>query len=141
MTKLSILIEPESVAQRVLNIRGQRIMIDSDLADLYGVPTKVLNQAVRRNIERFPVDFMFQLNKAEKQEVVTNCDHLSKLKFSSTHDTSGSRQALNWFHCDRCRTRKSREMTLNARIRTVDRSNEKRLALRSRTVTSAENGQ
>lgn len=119
-------------------------MIDSgfsDLVDLYGVPTKVLNQAVRRNIERFPVGFMFQLNKAEKQEVVTNCDHLSKLKSSSAHDTSGSRQALNWFHGGRCHTRKSREMTLNARIRTVDRSNEKRLALKSQTVISSENGQ
>jgi len=59
-------------------------MLDADLADLYGVPTKVLNQAVRRNIERFPADFMFQLNKTEKLEVVTNCDHLAKLKFSST---------------------------------------------------------
>ena len=59
-------------------------MIDADLADLYGVPTKALNQAVRRNLERFPSDFMFQLTAEEKQEVVTNCDHLAKLKFSSS---------------------------------------------------------
>jgi len=59
-------------------------MIDADLADLYGVPTKVLNQAVRRNLERFPADFMFQLTVEEKQEVVTNCDHLAKLRFSSS---------------------------------------------------------
>jgi len=59
-------------------------MIDADLADLYGVPTKALNQAVRRNLERFPSDFMFQLTIEEKQEVVTNCDHLAKLKFSSS---------------------------------------------------------
>ncbi len=59
-------------------------MLDADLADLYGVPTKALNQAVRRNSERFPADFMFQLTSAEKQEVVTNCDHLAKLKFSKT---------------------------------------------------------
>ena len=57
-------------------------MIDADLAELYGVPTKALNQAVRRNLERFPLDFMFQLTAEEKQEVVTNCDHLAKLKFS-----------------------------------------------------------
>jgi hypothetical protein len=57
-------------------------MLDSDLAGLYGVETKVLNQAVKRNIVRFPADFMFQLTKEEKDEVVTNCDHLSKLKFS-----------------------------------------------------------
>ena len=56
----------------------------ADLADLYGVPTKVLNQAVKRNAGRFPPDFMFQLEPAEKTEVVTNCDHLQKLKFSKS---------------------------------------------------------
>jgi len=49
---------------------------------VYGVLTKVLNQAVKRNKERFPVDFMFQLTKEEKDAVVTNCDHLKRLKFS-----------------------------------------------------------
>lgn len=63
-------------------IRGLRVMADADLAQLYGVPTKALNQAVKRNSTRFPHDFMFQLNSVEKTEVVTNCDHLSKLKFS-----------------------------------------------------------
>ena len=57
-------------------------MIDADLADLYGVPTKALNQAVKRNADRFPEDFLFQLTKEEKTEVVTNCDHLARLKFS-----------------------------------------------------------
>ena len=57
-------------------------MIDRDLAELYGVATKVLNQAVKRNIERFPEDFMFQLTDEEQTELVTNCDHLKKLKFS-----------------------------------------------------------
>lgn len=75
---------PLRIEGRILTIRGQRVMIDSDLADLYGVPTKALNQAVKRNAQRFPSDFMFQLNAAEKAEVVTNCDHLSKLKFSKT---------------------------------------------------------
>lgn len=75
---------PLRIENRILTIRGQRVMIDSDLADLYGVPTKALNQAVKRNALRFPSDFMFQLNAAEKTEVVTNCDHLSKLKFSKT---------------------------------------------------------
>ena len=67
---------------RIQVIRGLRVMVDADLAQLYGVPTKALNQAVKRNAARFPHDFMFQLNSAEKAEVVTNCDHLSKLKFS-----------------------------------------------------------
>ena len=74
----------ESVAHRILLIRGAKVMLDTDLAELYGVPTKALNQAVKRNIERFPADFMFQLSREEKNEVVTNCDHLAKLKFSRT---------------------------------------------------------
>ncbi|MDM0016258.1 ORF6N domain-containing protein [Variovorax saccharolyticus] len=69
---------------RIQVLRGLKVMIDADLAELYGVPTKALNQAVKRNAARFPPDFMFQLDAAEKAEVVTNCDHLSKLKFSRT---------------------------------------------------------
>jgi hypothetical protein len=57
-------------------------MIDVDLAALYGVPTKRLNEQVKRNRNRFPADFLFQLTAAEKAEVVANCDHLTKLKFS-----------------------------------------------------------
>ncbi len=85
MTPASTLVAPKSVAQRILLIRGHKVMIDADLADLYGVPTKALNQAVRRNLERFPSDFIFQLTTEEKQEVVTNCDHLAKLKFPSPY--------------------------------------------------------
>jgi hypothetical protein len=70
------------VESRILIIRDQRVMIDADLAELYGVPTKALNQAVKRNAARFPEDFMFRLTPEEKQEVVTKCDHLAKLKFS-----------------------------------------------------------
>lgn len=68
----------------ILLIRGQRVTIDSDLARVYGVSTKALNQAVRRNIDRFPADFLLRLSKNEKKEVVTNCDHLADLRFSST---------------------------------------------------------
>jgi len=59
-------------------------MLDADLAELYGVETKRLNEQVRRNRERFPEDFMFQLTAEEKSQVVANCDHLSRLKFSPT---------------------------------------------------------
>ena len=72
----------ESIETKILVIRGQKVMLDVDLAELYGVETKALNQAVKRNLERFPEDFMFRLTAAEKAEVVTNCDHLTKLKFS-----------------------------------------------------------
>ncbi|MCL5030298.1 MAG: ORF6N domain-containing protein [Bacteroidetes bacterium] len=82
MNSLQI-ISIEKIENKIFLIREQKVMIDSDLAELYGVSTKVLNQAVKRNIERFPVDFMFVLNKDEKNELVTNCDHLKKLKFSS----------------------------------------------------------
>ncbi len=66
----------------IQTLRGQRVVLDADLAELYGVQTKVLNQAVKRNAERFPEDFTFRLTEQEKTEVVTNCDHLQRLKFS-----------------------------------------------------------
>jgi hypothetical protein len=66
----------------ILTLRGQKVVLDADLARIYGVATKVLNQAVKRNADRFPPDFLFALTDAEKTEVVTNCDHLAKLKFS-----------------------------------------------------------
>ena len=66
----------------ILFLREERVLLDADLAKIYGVTTKALNQAVKRNAERFPKDFMFQLSDVEKQEVVTNCDHLSRLKYS-----------------------------------------------------------
>ena len=72
----------EKVQNRILLIRGQKVILDSDLAALYGVATKRLNEQIKRNKERFPPDFMFQLTKAEKDEVVAICDHLKKLKFS-----------------------------------------------------------
>jgi phage regulator Rha-like protein len=70
------------IASKILLIRDQKVMIDSDIADLYGVPTKRLNEQVKRNIERFPSNFMFELTKEEKEQVVANCDHLKNLKFS-----------------------------------------------------------
>lgn len=89
----------ERIENRILIIRGQKVMIDADLAELYGVPTKALNQAVKRNSERFPVDFMYQLTTEEKAEVVTNCDHLARLKFSRslpfTFTEHGAIQAAN----------------------------------------------
>jgi len=72
----------EKIQQLILLIRGKKVMLDSDLAKLYGVSTKRLNEQVKRNRNRFPKDFMFQLTAKEKGEVVANCDHLSRLKFS-----------------------------------------------------------
>jgi len=68
------------VARRILELRGRRVIIDADLAVLYGVSTKALNQAVKRNRDRFPAEFMFVLDVSEKLEVVTICDHLRQIK-------------------------------------------------------------
>lgn len=75
-------------------IRGQQVMVDSDLAKLYGVETKVLNQAVKRNISRFPDGFRFQLNDKEKFELVTNCDRFQNLKFSSVNPYAFTEQGV-----------------------------------------------
>jgi hypothetical protein len=72
----------ERLETRILTFRGVRVMLDADLAAIYGVSTKRLNQQVKRNRSRFPDDFMFQLTAAEKAEVVAERDHLQKLKFS-----------------------------------------------------------
>lgn len=82
MSKSLTTIPVERVERAILLIRGEKVILDTDLAALYGVPTKRLNEQVKRNKGRFPDDFMFQLTDAEKSEVVANCDHLSKLKFS-----------------------------------------------------------
>ena len=70
------------IEERILMIRGEKVIIDADLADFYGVATKRLNEQVKRNSDRFPNDFMFELSSQEKAEVVAKCDHLGKLKFS-----------------------------------------------------------
>lgn len=71
------------IQQKIYEIRGQKVMLDFDLAMLYGTETRTLKQSIRRNIERFPKDFMFQLNKREWKELVTICDNLpDTIKFS-----------------------------------------------------------
>jgi ORF6N domain len=77
-----LIISDDLLVTKIIEIRGQKVMIDKDLAEVYSVPTKRLNEQVKRNKKRFPVDFMFQLTKTEKEEVVAKCDHLKTLKFS-----------------------------------------------------------
>lgn len=71
------------IQERILSIRGKQVMLDRDLAELYGVPTKVLNQTVKRNLNRFPGNFMLLLSQEEMNELVTNCDRFKTLKHSS----------------------------------------------------------
>lgn len=80
---------------RICFIRGQWVIIDRDLADLYGVSTKVLNQQVKRNIERFPTSFMFELNRKEFNELVTICDRFKKLKHSSAMPHAFTEQGVS----------------------------------------------
>jgi len=77
--------EIQQIQNRIFNFQNVQVMIDRDLAELYQVETKVLNQAVKRNINRFPVSFRFQLNKEEKYQLVTNCDRFENLKHSSNN--------------------------------------------------------
>ncbi len=79
------LIPIEIIENKIFVIRKQRIMLDRDLAKLYDVQTYRLNEAVKRNLKRFPDEFMFQLNDNEKNEVIANCDNLKILKYSPSN--------------------------------------------------------
>ena len=72
----------------ILTIRGHKVILDTDLARIYGVPTKRLKEQVKRNRARFPADFVFELSDRERDEVVANCDHLRLLKFSPTRPSA-----------------------------------------------------
>jgi len=91
---LSEELQLSEIENRIFTIRNSQVMIDRDLAELYQVPTKVLNQAVNRNIERFPEAFKFQLNSEEKDELVTNCDRFKNLKHSSTNPYAFTEQGV-----------------------------------------------
>lgn len=77
------LIPHEAIERKIFLIRGQRVMLDRGLAKLYGVTTKRLNEQVKRNIERFPQDFMFKLTLEEKNELVASCDRFNSMKHST----------------------------------------------------------
>ena len=96
------------IESRIQVIRGLRVMLDVDLAALYGVQTKRLNEQVKRNRDRFPSDFLFQLTADEKTEVVANCDHLQNLQFfkalpSRLLSTEQFRQPMYWHQAKRLR--------------------------------------
>lgn len=76
------MIPVDLIEGKILMIRGRKVILDSDLAVMYGVTTKRLNEQVKRNRARFPSDFLFQLTREEKTEVVAFCDHLERIKFS-----------------------------------------------------------
>jgi phage regulator Rha-like protein len=82
MSKILSVIPSQKIDRAIIILRNQQVMIDTDLALVYGVTTGILNQAVKRNLERFPKEFMFQITAQEKEMIVENCEHLQHLKFA-----------------------------------------------------------
>ena len=89
-----VLIPNKAIEGKIFLIRGQKVMLDRDLAKLYKVPTKRLNEQVKRNIKRFPKDFMFQLTRNERNELVAICDQLKMLKHSSSFPYAFTEQGV-----------------------------------------------
>jgi hypothetical protein len=87
-------ISQKEIESRIFVFRDTQVMLDRDLAEMYQVETKVLNQAVKRNIDRFPKQFRFQLTDNEKMELVTNCDRFESLKHSSTNPFTFTEQGV-----------------------------------------------
>ena len=94
MTKTAAIVPAERIQNCILLVRNQKVILDRDLAVLYGVETKTLNQAVKRNIKRFPADFIFQLTKVEKKQLVTNCDRFEPLKHSTSMPHAFTEQGI-----------------------------------------------
>ncbi len=82
MEETGLVVSPNQIESRLFMIRGERVIIDRDLAELYGVETRRLNEQVRRNEQRFPADFVFKLNAEEKAAVLEAAEHLQPLKYS-----------------------------------------------------------
>lgn len=85
----------KEIEEKIFTFRGIQVMIDKDLADVYGVKTKALNQAVKRNVERFPERYRFQLSDNELDELVTKCDRLQILKHSSSNPYAFTEQGVS----------------------------------------------
>ena len=94
MSVKNILVSAEIIENKIFIIRNQKVMLDRDLAKLYDISTGTLNQAVKRNTKRFPIDFMFQLNNKETQEVITNCYNLKNLKYSPVNPYAFTEQGV-----------------------------------------------
>ena len=82
MRRTAIATPVPDIDRVILTVRNAKVILDADLAAIYGVSTKRLNEQVKRNEDRFPPDFTFQFTSLEKAQVVANCDHLARLKFS-----------------------------------------------------------
>ena len=88
------IVKYEQVKDKIIVLRGQQVILDSDVATLYGVETKRVNEAVKNNPDKFPKGFLFSLSDEEKKDVVENFDHLQKLKFSPVTPTAFTESGL-----------------------------------------------
>ena len=88
----------KDVEERMIMHRNQPVLIDADVAELYGVETKRVNEAVKNNPQKFPYGYIFELDKYEKAEVVENFDHLNKLKFSKVSPTAFTERVVKIKH-------------------------------------------
>lgn len=88
------IVKYEQVKDKVIILRGEPVLLDADVAALYGVETKRVNEAVKNNPDKFPEGFLIPLTDREKQEVVENFDHLQKLKFSPVNPTAFTESGL-----------------------------------------------
>lgn len=86
--------ELQIIKDKIITIQGQQVILDSDVAELYGVETKRINEAVRNNPEKFPDGYIISLSQRDKTEVVENFDHLASLKFSPTLPKAFSEKSL-----------------------------------------------
>lgn len=88
------IIKYEQVEEKIIEIRGRQVILDSDVAELYGVETKRVNEAVKNNPEKFPKNYLIELNTADKKELVENFDRFKKLKHTSVNPKAFTEQGL-----------------------------------------------
>ena len=91
---MSEIISYSQVEEKILNIRGQNVLLDRDVADLYDVTTKEVNQAVKNNPSKFPDGYIIKLNSQEKNELVKNFDHFNTLKHSTSMPSAFTEKGL-----------------------------------------------
>lgn len=79
------IIKNEDIEIRIISIRGENVLIDGDVAEIYGVETKRVNEAVKNNLDKFPEDYLIELTQSEKNELVENFDRFNRLKHSTAN--------------------------------------------------------
>lgn len=87
-------VKMETIESRIIAIRGEKVLIDVDVAEIYGVETKRINEAVKNNLDKFPQDYLFEVSKDEKDELVENFDRFNRLKHSTAKPKAFTEKGL-----------------------------------------------